>query len=413
MIRAGALLSILLGVATIVTVVAPPAPSFAQDGQIVLAQNNRPSFFKRLFGGFRDVSPPPPVFSPRQLIPGFDSGQPRQRRARAPAAPTPREVAAVEKAEDAKRALVVGDFMASALAKGLAETYRDNPNVVVVDATSGSSGLVRNDYYDWTAKLPAMVEDQKPDVILVMIGANDRQGIDSDAGSQAFGTDQWRAAYAARVAAFADVLKATAKPILWGGLVPVAPASMARDYSNFNGIMREQLEPKGITFIDMWNGFADDEGKYVAVGPDVDGQSVQLRASDGLNFTKAGQRKLAYFVQQELNDIFGGNGPQISAADAAAAARAGPDAPKIGPMVPLDALNLAGADTLSSGDAQSGSVAATISARLSDADAKPPPEARVNSYVWPPKPPPAPSAPAADAAPAATAPAPDAAASAH
>jgi uncharacterized protein len=263
---------------------------------------------------------------------------------------------------------------------------------------------VRNDFYDWPAKLPGIVEDQKPDAILVMIGANDRQGIQTDSGAQAFGTDGWRAAYAARVAAFADALKATGKPVLWAGLVPVAPAAMARDYSGFNSIVREQLEAKGLPFIDMWNGFADDEGKYVDVGPDVAGQSVQLRASDGLNFTKAGQRKLAYFVEQELSDIFGGNGPQIAAADAAAAAQVGPDAPKIGPMVPIDALNLAGADALSSNDAERGSAAATISARLSDEHPEPPPAARVDSYIWPPRP----AAPASAAAPEASAETPEA-----
>ena len=88
---------------------------------------------------------------------------------------------------------------------------------------------------------------------------------------------------------------------------------MSRDYSAFNGIVREQLEAKGLRFVDMWNGFADEEGKYVAVGPDVRGQSVQLRADDGLNFTRAGQRKLAYFVEQELNDMFGGTAPLLAA----------------------------------------------------------------------------------------------------
>ena len=93
---------------------------------------------------------------------------------------------------------------------------------------------------------------------------------------------------------------------------------MSRDYSSFNGIVREQLEAKGLRFVDMWNGFADEDGKYVAFGPDVRGQSVQLRADDGLNFTRAGQRKLAYFVEQELNDMFGGTAPLLAAVRAGA-----------------------------------------------------------------------------------------------
>ncbi len=182
MVRAGAIFSIVLGIAAALTVVLPDRPSFASERPIVLAQNdNGGGFFRRLFGGSRRFAPAAPQRSPLQLFPGFEQPPPppqqqrRERRVRAPAQPAPREIAAVAKAEDAKRAMVVGDFMAGALAKGLAEAYSENPNVVVIDATSGSSGLVRDDFYDWPAKLPGLVEQQKPDVILVMIGGNDRQ----------------------------------------------------------------------------------------------------------------------------------------------------------------------------------------------------------------------------------------------
>lgn len=385
--RTGAILGMFLGIATAVTAAVPATPSFAEDREIVVAQNDGGGFFRRLFGNRRQSPSSPPSIRPDQLFPGFERLVPRrERRARSPSAPAAPQVTAVEKAADAKRAMVVGDFMAGALAKGLAEAYAENPNVVVIDASNGSSGLVRKDFYDWPAQLPALAAEQKPDAILVMVGGNDRQGIDTEAGSYALGTDGWRAAYAARVAAFADALKATGKPVFWGGLVPVAPSAMSRDYSSFNGIMREQLEAKGLRFVDMWNGFADDEGKYVAVGPDVRGQSVQLRASDGLNFTRAGQRKLAYFVEQELSDVFGGATLQVAAADAAAAVGPpAPDAPKIGPMVPLDALSLAGGDALSSGSDGSGSVAETISERLAKEDSEAAPPARVDSYIWPPR----------------------------
>jgi len=385
--RAAAVLGVFLGIATLAVADFPITPSFAQDGQIVVAQNNNGGgFFRRLFGR-RQAAPSPQQGFP-QLFPGFEQPTPRRdRRARAPSEGAAPQVSVVEKSADAKRAMVVGDFMAGALAKGLNEAYAENPNVVVIDESNGSSGLVRSDYYDWPAQLPKLVEEQKPDAILVMIGGNDRQGIDTESGSQTVGSEGWRAAYAARIAAFADVLKATGKPMLWAGMVPVAPSAMSRDYSSFNGIMREQLEAKGLKFIDMWIGFADDEGKYVAVGPDVRGQSVQLRASDGLNFTRAGQRKLAYFVEQDLNDVFGGATLQIASTDASAAGPPAPDAPKIGPMVPLDALSAAGGDSLSSnfGDTERGGIADEISARVAKEDTEVPPMTRVDSFIWPPR----------------------------
>jgi hypothetical protein len=170
---------------------------------------------------------------------------------------------------------------------------------------------------------------------------------------------------------------------------------MSRDYSSFNDIVREQLEAKGIRFIETWNGFADEEGKFVAVGPDVRGQSVQLRASDGLNFTKAGQRKLAYFVEQELTDILGGASPLLAAIDPTAGGKPGDAAPAIGPMVPLDALSAAGGDVLSTAppEDERGGAAETIAKRIvgetggeGAAALSAPPAGRADSYIWPPQP---------------------------
>ena len=276
--------------------------------------------------------------------------------------------------------------MAGALSKGLIEAYAENPNVLVVDASNGSSGLVRDDYYNWPGELPAILEAQKPAAVLVLIGANDRQSM---AGAGDPGSDPWRVAYAGRVGMLADILRATEIPTFWAGLPPVNSGNMSRDYSAFNGIVREQLESRGLPFIETWDGFADAEGKFVASGPDITGQTVQLRTGDlGLNFTRAGQRKLAFFVEQELNAALGGGAPVIAAVDAAAVAEiAGPPipgeaVPQIGPMMNIDSLTLG--DTLSgpaSGVGTSGSAGASILQRLSGEES--PPTGRADNFLWP------------------------------
>ena len=388
--RAATLISLCVSALIAAETVISDVHAQASQPEIVVAQDNRGfgGFFQRLFR--------PRRAAPQREAPTFELFAPEERPARRErrsrtAAPSPREIATVEKAEDAKRVLVVGDFFASALAKGLALAYSENPNALVIDSTSGSSGLVRKDYYDWPGKLPAIVEEQKPDAILVLVGGNDRQGIDTESGAYSLGTDGWRAAYAARVNALADAIRTTGKPALWVGLMPVQSSTMSRDYSAFNGIVREQLEAKGLPYIESWNGFADAEGKYVAVGPDVRGQSVQLRASDGLNFTRAGQRKLAYFVEQELEAIFGGTAPQL-AATGGAVVDPGEAGPQIGPMVPMEALTAAGGEALatSASDEAGGSATEAIAERLAGEGAVP--QGRADFYKWPPpKPEPAPA----------------------
>src|SRR5690606_32634669 len=40
-------------------------------------------------------------------------------------------------------------------------------------------------------------------------------------------------------------------------------------------------------------------------GSDINGQQVRLRGSDGINFTKAGKRKLAFYVEKEIRRLLG------------------------------------------------------------------------------------------------------------
>lgn len=355
-------------------------PALAQTDGVVLAQNREGSgIFRFLFGNRREPPryriipgpPPEPRATPRRTVrPKAKAGSQER------AAPAPPRITEVPKAEDAKRVLVVGDFFARSAAKGLALAYAENPNVSVIDATNGSSGLVRDDFYDWPANIPALVEAQKPDAIVAMIGANDRQTIRTESGSKSFGDEAWRPAYMARVTAFADALGKTGLPVFWGGLVPAERTALARDYSGFNTIYQEGLAGKPVRYVDLWDGFADAEGQFTAVGPDVQGQSVRLRDSDGLNFTRAGQAKLAYYFQRDLDALIGGTLPAIAVPGAISG---GPEAPAIGPMVPIGALTVAADDTLATaGDEPGESVADAVAKRL----AVEPPKARADNFSW-------------------------------
>jgi hypothetical protein len=221
-----------------------------------------------------------------------------------------------------------------------------------------------------------------------MIGSNDRQTIDTPTGPYVMGTEAWGKAYRDRASALAQALKATGKPVLWGSLVPVRPAAMSRDYSTMNSSFRDALDGTGITFVDMWNGFADQEGQFIQSGPDVAGQNAQLRAGDGINFTRAGQRKLAFFAQQYLDDILK-TGVAPAVASAPGQEMFGPPmpgaeaAPSIGPMVPIDALAAApagGLSTLSSGTAERGTAGTNVVERL-NGGARKTPKLRADNFV--------------------------------
>jgi uncharacterized protein len=210
---------------------------------------------------------------------------------------------AVVKLENAKSVLVVGDFMAGAVAEGLTDAFADSANVKIVEKWNGSSGFVRSDYYDWPASLPAIIAETKPSAIIIMLGTNDRQQILAGADRLTLGTPAWGQEYEKRVRALTEAVKAGGAPALWVGQPALRSSQMTDSMLAFNDIYRRNIEAAGGAFVDIWDGFVDENGQFQQTGPDMNGLPARLRGSDGVSFSKAGKRKAAFYLEKPLRQI--------------------------------------------------------------------------------------------------------------
>ncbi len=218
---------------------------------------------------------------------------------------TPPPPPEVEKLENARTVLVVGDFMAGGLAEGLSDAYAESPGVRVINRSNGSSGFVRDDYYDWNAKISGILEEVSPTVVIVMIGSNDRQQLRIDGQREAPRSEPWLVEYTDRVKTFAAAIEEKQIPLVWSGLPAFKSSTMSSDMLAFNDIYKTTVESIGGTFVDIWDGFVDENGAFIFTGPDMNGQPVRLRGSDGINLTRSGKRKVAFYVEKPLNKLLG------------------------------------------------------------------------------------------------------------
>ena len=213
------------------------------------------------------------------------------------------EKAAVPQAP-AIRIAVIGDNIGSQLARGLNQTYEETPQVEIVKLTKDNSGLVRSDYYDWPEKVRELLaSDTKFDVAVMMIGSNDRQQIRDASGAHPPGTPDWENIYAARIASIASQFQKQKIPLIWLGMPIMRNERLATDLVRFNQMYREGVQKYGGTYIDVWEAFVDDRNRFTLYGPNVNGETVRLRLSDGVHFTKAGSRKVAHFASVDIKRI--------------------------------------------------------------------------------------------------------------
>jgi hypothetical protein len=212
---------------------------------------------------------------------------------------------AVEKAENAAKVLVIGDFMGTQLGQGLTRQFAANPGIMIVDGTVALSGMVRDDVKNWPADIAGLVEETRPIAVVALVGMNDRQLIRNSQGKLKKLTEPWIAEYERRADALARNIREKRVPMIWVGLPPVSKGRMNADYLKFNEIYRQTVEAYGGAYVDVWDGFVDTEGRYVRAGPDVNGQIVALRRSDGINMTQPGYDKLAFFAEKAVKRITG------------------------------------------------------------------------------------------------------------
>jgi uncharacterized protein len=245
-----------------------------------------------------------------RVEPPLDIQKPRPKaRKKAPRPPAEPAIPIVEKTPDARVVLVVGDFMASGLAEGLDTAFAENPGVRIVVRANGSSGFVRDDFYNWPEQIKSLIETEKPAAVVVMLGSNDRQQMRVNDVREQPRSENWTKEYERRTDALGKAIASTKVPFLWVGMPAFRVSKMTSDMLAFNDIYHSAAESGGGEFVDVWDGFVDENGAFVTAGPDINGQAVRLRSDDGINVSKAGKRKLAFYTEKPLMKILGLTAP--------------------------------------------------------------------------------------------------------
>lgn len=292
------ILALLVGLIVVVDV----APAYAQNEErIVVAQEQRRRTLMDLLFGEEPAAPPP-----------VQQQQPRQQ---APAASLPPPKPQVEKAEGATRLAVFGDSLAIDLSRALERFYAEDPNLVVINQGVSNSGFVRNDYFDWDAAIGEQIAADSFDLAVVIIGINDRQEIKVDGTSYDSLTEAWNTAYQARIASFLGKLREARKPVIWIGLPPMSKSEYSAAISQISNIQKLAAFSGGAEFLDIYERFLGEDGKYSASGPDVNGQNARMRKDDGIHFSAAGSDKLAFYLSQTVSAFYRAGGVSIAVAD--------------------------------------------------------------------------------------------------
>src|SRR6476660_9732722 len=386
----------------------------------------------------------------RQQQPNQHTQQEPSESSRAP--PPKKAEAKDEQIEPTTSIVVMGDDMADWLGYGLEDVFSDTPEIRVLRKNKLNSGLLHYDAkgdLDWWHVARDTLAQEKIDYVVMMLGIGDRQEIrekdlakeadtrakdqqatvkdpqtkdrqakdeaekkdgqkpaksnDMDengtpsaqratktGGPAEFRSDEWEKVYSRRIDDTIAALKSKGVPVIWVGLPSLRGARSSSDTAYLNELYRARAERAGIKYVDVWDGFVDEAGKYSNYGPDYEGQVRRLRSSDGVFFTKAGAIKLARYVEQELSRYMSNRVPVAlpSGASEAAPSRSNPtERPLMGPVIPLTGTAKdkdKDSDKLLGGAGSSSTLGDAIATKvLAKGETVAAPPGRADNFAWP------------------------------
>jgi uncharacterized protein len=208
-------------------------------------------------------------------------------------------------------------------------------------------------------------------------------------GLYEFREDRWVELYTKKIEEMIAVAKSKGVPVLWVGLPALRGAKATSDMLFLDSLYRDAAGKSGITYVDVWDGFVDESGRFLQQGPDFEGQIRRLRSYDGVYFTQAGARKLAHYVEREVTRLLAARSAPIELptepATPDANAQPGQPAPRplAGPIVPLVASSV-GTDQLLGGPGSRPAAVDALAARtLVKGEPLAPPAGRADDFVWP------------------------------
>jgi hypothetical protein len=203
---------------------------------------------------------------------------------------------------DVYQVSVFGDEFAGGLLGGLIEAFGSDVRLNIQRQVIPISGVAMRDFDPKVAALEKTISTQPMNIAVVMMGQDDRYMSlrDADGKRLPLGSEAWSIEYTRRIDRLMRAFKSKNTGVYWVGLPNLARSDANDLAQRMNDVIRERAYLNGYKYIDAYQGFTDENGSYSAYGPDLEGTIRLLRLRDGVNFTDAGNRKLAHFVEKEL-----------------------------------------------------------------------------------------------------------------
>lgn len=198
------------------------------------------------------------------------------------------------------RVVEIGDSLGVDLGDAMENTWPPS-SVQLTMAARGDTGLTNSAYYDWPDALAGLLASTRPQVVIVLLGANDLQSMVTGSAVLSDGTPAWNAAYAARVTAIISESVRAGAHVLWIGEPAMENTFLDAGMTRIDGIAQGVVarHPGDAAYLSA-NSVLAPNGSFTFDVSGPTGQQVQVRTPDGVHLMPVGADLLAAAAAEVL-----------------------------------------------------------------------------------------------------------------
>lgn len=200
-----------------------------------------------------------------------------------------------------QRILFAGDSMMQGVAPLVMRQWSQRyPDWQMRDLSRQSTGLTVKRYFDWPAKIIEEMDNQDLTLVVIFMGPNDPWDMVIDGQRHVFPSLGWAQQYALRVD---EILAAAAQRrvrVVWLGLPSMREGRVKNGAVLINQVLHARLKAWGADYLatEPWVGVLSEP--FQKFKSDDKGQTLNLRADDGVHLTPTGLRLIQQALQSHV-----------------------------------------------------------------------------------------------------------------
>lgn len=234
----------------------------------------------------------------------------------APDAPALPEAPKVFSVDSPLKLYFFGDSQVHSLGFGFSR-LAGKPSALAVDVLAvHSTGFIRSDYYDWTAKIRDVFSNGEYHAAVIMLGMNDYQNFWTDEGVVVkTGTAEWEAAYALKCKTVLDAALESVSLVYWIGMPTVKNEEYQGHLSYIDSVQERiasQYSDSRVKRISLRENFPGKDSEWKDSLELASGKKLTVMASDGAHFTVEGGQMVMKGLFDNLLADFSFDSPPVA-----------------------------------------------------------------------------------------------------